>query len=250
VRIAFLGCGYTGQFFSFSGDETLRTSRSPTRADRPGWGRFDSTQPDTWPAVRHFAPDGVVVAFPLSGASEERGLGEFLLALSPRLVCLGTTAALAAAAGVVDDGSPLLPDNPRALAEEGWRQRGATVLHAAGIYGPGRNPLDWLRRRRIANAGKLVNLVHGEDVARACRFVLEHFSPGERLVISDGRPRRWREIVAFAVQRGHLADPQLPDRPDPTSKRVVPRLLPERGFTLIHPDLFVELDILEGKERS
>ncbi len=250
MRIAFLGCGYTGQFFSFSGDETLRTSRSATRAHQPGWAQFDSTQPDTWLAVRSFAPDGVLVAFPLSGASEETSLANFLLTLSPRLVCLGTTGALVAQTGVVDDRSSILPDNPRALAEERWRERGATILHAAGIYGPGRNPLNWLRRRRIANAGKLVNLVHGEDLARGCRFVLEHFSPGERLVISDGRPRRWREIIDFAVQRGYLADPQLPDRPDPGSKRVVPRLLPQRGFTLAHPDLFVELDILEGQERS
>lgn len=247
MRIAFLGSGYTGQFFSFPADETLHTSRRPDRACRPGWMAFDSARPATWEALRDSRPDGTVVAFALAGAGGEEGLGDFLLSLSPRLVCIGTTGALLAVDGEVTDGSSLIPGNPRSIAEERLRSRGATILHAAGIYGPGRNPLDWLRRGRIANAAKLVNLVHGEDLARACRFLLEHFQPGERLVISDGQPRAWRDIVARAVQRGYLRDPQLPDAPDPASKQVRPRELYRRGFALAHPDLFAELEALEGE---
>lgn len=246
MRIAFLGSGYTGQFFSFAAAETLHTSRRPDRGSQPAWTVFDGAHPDTWDAARRFAPDGVIVAFPLGGAADEHSLGEFLLSLSPRVVCIGTTGALLAVDGEVTDRSPLIPGNPRSIAEERLRSRGACVLHAAGIYGPGRNPLDWLRRGRIANAGKLVNLVHGEDLARACRFVLDRFHAGERLVISDGQPRAWRDIIAFAVQRGYLPEPHLPDVPDPASKRVNPHELARRGFVLAHPDLFAELEELEG----
>ncbi len=245
MRIAFLGSGYTGQFFSFPGDETLHTSRRPERAHRPGWTLFDAARAKTWAALNGFAPDGVVVAFPLCGCEHEKALGDFLLQLSPRVVVIGTTGALLPVDGEVTDSSPLVPGHPRARAEEHLRTLGAAVLHAAGLYGPGRNPLDWLRRGRIANAGKVVNLVHGEDLARACRFLLGHFHPAERLVISDGQPRPWRDIIAFALQRGYLEDPQLPDRPDPTSKRVAPGQLFRRGFTLAHPDLFAELEALE-----
>lgn len=247
MRIAFLGSGYTGRFFSFRGDETLHTSRSPDRGSRPCWTVFDPARPDTWEALRSLAPDGVVVAFPLGGAAHEASLSEFLLALAPHIVCIGTTGALLPVDGEVTDGSFLVPGNARSVAEERLRSLGATILHAAGIYGPGRNPLDWLRRGRIANAAKLVNLVHGEDLARACRFLLERFQPGERLVISDGQPRTWRDIVARAVQRGYLRDPQLPDAPDPASKQVRPRELLRRGFALAHPDLFAELEALEGE---
>lgn len=245
MRIAFLGSGYTGQFFSFPGDETLHTSRRRERAGQPGWEVFDSARPETWRALEEFAPQGVVVAFALSGSPHEAALGDFLLSLSSRVVVIGTTGALLPVDGEVTDGSSLVPDHPRALAEERLRTLGAAVLHAAGLYGPGRNPLDWLRRGRIGNAGKVVNLVHGEDLARACRFLLEHFHPAERLVISDGQPRPWREIIAFALQHGYLEDPQLPDRPDRTSKRVAPGELFRRGFTLAHPDLFAELEALE-----
>lgn len=244
MRIAFLGSGYTGQFFSFSEDETLHTSRRADRASRPGWTVFDAAQPTTWNAVRTFAPDGVVVAFALRGAAHEERLANFLFALAPRVVCIGSTGGLLAVNGEVTDGSPLASGNARAVAEERLRLHGATILHAAGIYGPGRNPLDWLRDGRIANAGKLVNLVHGEDLARACRFLLEHFQGGERLVLSDGQPRPWRDIIAHAVQRGYLADLRLPDEPDPSSKRVRPHELFRRAFTLAHPDLFAELEAL------
>ncbi len=245
MRIAFLGSGFTGRFFSFPGDKTLHTSRRRECASRLGWAVFDSNQPETWRALEDFAPDGVVVAFALSGSPHEAALGDFLLSLTSRLIVIGTTGALLAENGKVTDGSSLVPDHPRAMAEERLRALGAIILHAAGLYGPGRNPLDWLRSGRIANSAKVVNLVHGDDLARACRFLLAHFSPAERLVISDGQPRPWRDIIDFAVQRGYLDDPQLPDRPDPTSKRVCPAELFRRGFTLAHPDLFAELEVLE-----
>jgi hypothetical protein len=246
VRIAFLGSGFTGRFFSFPGDDTLHTSRRRECAGQPGWAVFDSARPETWRALAEFAPDGVVVAFPLSDSPHGAALGHFLLSLSSRLVVIGTTGVLLPVDGEVTDGSSPAPDHPRAIAEERLRTMGATILHAAGLYGPGRNPLDWLRSGRIANSGKVVNLLHGDDLARACRFLLEQFSPAKRLVISDGHPRPWREIIAFAVQRGYLNDPQLPNRPDPTSKRVCPAELFRRGFTLAHPDLFAELEALEG----
>lgn len=245
MRSIFLGSGYTGQFFSFPGDETLHTSRRPHRASRPGWTLFEASQPATWDALGTFAPDAVVVAFALRGAVHEERLCDFLFALAPRIVCIGSIGGLLAVNGEVTDGSPIARENARAVAEERLRLHGATILHAAGIYGPGRNPLDWLRHGRIANAGKLVNLVHGEDLARACRFLLQHFQGGERLVISDGRPRPWRDIIAHAVQRGFLANPGLPDHPDLSSKRARPHELFRRGFTLAHPDVFAELEALE-----
>ncbi len=243
----FLGSGYVGRFFAALEPGAVHTSRDPARVSgRPGWRRFDAADPSSWGWLEDTPATGVIVSFPFDKGADPAALADLLLRVSPRVVCIGSTSAFAGGGDEVDDEAPIDVSGPRAGAEEELRRAGGTVVHAAGIYGPGRNPLDWVRRGRIADGAKVVNLVHGEDVARACAFLLERFTPGGRLVLSDGCPRRWSEIVAHAVARGTLADPHLPARGDGPSKRVVPRRLPAMGFALAHPDLLAELDLLEG----
>ena len=240
-----LGSGYVGRFLAALDPGAVHTSRQEAHVSgRLNWRRFDAADPATWGWLEGARPSGVIVSFPFHKGTDPAALAELLLRVSPRVVCIGSTSAFSG--GEVDDDSPVDPADPRAAAEEVLRREGAVVLHAAGIYGPGRNPLDWVRRGLIGDGAKVVNLVHGEDVARACLFLLGRFTPGERLVISDGRPRCWSEIVAHAVGRGTLADPHLPERGGVPSKRVVPRRLPALGFVPAHPDLLAELDLLEG----
>jgi hypothetical protein len=245
MRIALLGSGWLGRFFPAGQDhEVLHTARK----ERQGAAIFDSEDPTTWGAVRGWRPDGIVVTFPAGPCSDPAALADFLRSFDAPVVAVGTTSSLVASQGEITDASPADPNDPRAAAEEYLLRAGAAVLHSAGLYGPGRNPLDWVRRGRIGSAAKLVNLVHGGDVARACRFLLEHPRRGERLVLSDGRPRRWADIVAFAVRSGWLADPGLPAIPV-APRRVSPRTLPAMGFTYRHPDLEAELALLEGALR-
>jgi nucleoside-diphosphate-sugar epimerase len=247
VRLLILGSGYLGAMLARLAPDALHTSRSPAQraADRR-WLRFDADDPTSWGGLTGVEADAAVVALPLHARLDVAGLWNALAAITTRVVVIGSTSALRAMNGVVSDETPIDARGPRAAAEEAVRLRGASLLHAAGIYGPARNPLDWVRRGRIANAGKLVNLIHVDDLARACLFVLERFRPALRAVASDGRPRRWSEIITHAVARGWIVDPHLPDEPDPLSKRVLPRLLPDLGFTLAHPDLFAELERLES----
>lgn len=241
-----VGSGYLGGALARRCPSALHSSRDPqARPQDRRWLRFDLDEPVSWAVLGAVSAEVVIVAAPLDPRHDLERLWSALASVSDRVIVVGTTSAFAVADEVTDT-SPIDPRNPRAAAEEQMRRRGAMVLHAAGIYGPGRNPLDWVRRGLVTNAGKLVNLVHADDLARACLFLGDRFEAGLRLVCSDGIPRPWREILAPAVSNGWIAEPHLRDEEDPRSKRVRPAELWRRGFELEHPDLIAELAAIEG----
>ena len=64
----------------------------------------------------------------------------------------------------------------RSRLDEAGREAGAAVdiLRLPGIYGPGRSPLERLRRgeaRRIVKPGHVVNRAHVDDIAEIARRV-------------------------------------------------------------------------------
>lgn len=239
-----VGSGYLGAALAARRPDALHTSRRPDlRSHERRWIVFDTAAPSTWDALRTARAAAAVATLPLRPESASGPVAELLLAVAPRLLVVGSTSAFGDVAEV-DDDTPLDPADERAAAEERLRRGGATVLHAAGIYGPGRNPLDWVRRGLIRDPDRLVNLVHVDDLARACLFLVDHFVPGRRCVVSDGTPRGWSEVLAWAALKGYVS--AAPGKAAPaTGKRVVPRTLPALGFTLAHPDLYAELDRLE-----
>src|SRR5207253_2337099 len=106
----------------------------------------------------------------------------------------------------IDESAPIDLTKSRVQGEEYLRKyHGAIVLRVAGIYGPGRNPLDWIRQGRIGPSRKYVNLIHVEDLAAICLTAIEKGKPGEGYNVSDGMPYLWSEICAVAQQRWAVA---------------------------------------------
>ena len=98
-------------------------------------------------------------------------------------------------AWVVED-TPSEPDTERGFArlkaEAAWtefcRERGLPldIFRLAGIYGPGRSPLDRIRlgeARRIVKPGQVFNRIHVDDIARtvAAAIFQERQEPGTRV---------------------------------------------------------------------
>lgn len=85
----------------------------------------------------------------------------------------------------------------RVLAEEWLREQGATILILSGIYGPNRQPLDWLKKGLIKTPDKYVNLVHVDDITEITECLLndDRNMQGERFNLSDGQALLWREIA-------------------------------------------------------
>jgi nucleoside-diphosphate-sugar epimerase len=120
----------------------------------------------------------------------------------------------------VDETNAPAPRSPRAvrrLAAEGeWlafgEQHGASVdvLRLAGIYGPGRNALDKLRRgeaRRIVKPGQVFNRIHVDDVAAVAVRLIEARGPGGIWNVADEEPSPPQDVIAFAAELIGVAPP-------------------------------------------
>jgi nucleoside-diphosphate-sugar epimerase len=211
---------------------------------------FDLAQSDTWGNIP--TDTDLIWCFPAAPIEQVRGFAKLFGAPPRRIVVLGSTSAYDLGESHsypppwIDETAPIDVSKPRVQGEEWLRKEcGAIVLRVAGIYGPGRNPLDWIRQGRVAPSRKYVNLIHVEDLAAICLAALEQGNPGEVYNISDGLPRTWAEIQTTAEGRWGLA--HLPEnKTDKPGKRIDTRKLSNRlGHHIRHADLYTALDALE-----
>lgn len=254
--LVILGTGYTGRVLfrqaRAAGRIVFAASRTP---DTNLQGippeqrlRFDLDRAETWETLP--PRSDVIWTFPAVPPDTVCMFGEQIAPRLRRLIVLGATSAYdgspqAVRGEPVDETAPVDRSIARVLGEELLRERyGAILLRVAGIYGPGRNPLDWIRQGRVGYSHRFVNLIHVEDLAAIILQTLEDGTPGDTYNVSDGTPRRWSEIMDAAAVRWGTAKP-LPA--DPTAgKRISNRkLLAELGYTLRYPDLFAALEELE-----
>jgi len=257
--LVILGTGYTGRVLfrqaRAEGRIVYAASRNP-ETNLEGIPpeqrlRFDLDHDETWAAIPTQAD--AVWAFPAVTPDAVRDFGDRMARRLRRLVVLGATSAYdgspqAVRGEPVDESAPVDRSIARVQGEELLRERyGAIVLRVAGIYGPGRNPLDWIRQGRVGYSHRFVNLIHVEDLATIILRTLEDGVPGDTYNVSDGTPRRWSEIMDTAAARWGTAKP-LPADPTPGKRISNRKLLAELGYTLRYPDLYKALDELERRE--
>lgn len=148
---------------------------------------------------------------------------------------------------IVSEVAPLDLESPRVKGEALLQKAGALVLRSAGIYGPGRNPLDWLRSGRISSGAGFVNLVHADDLAAAIATGLESSIRSEDFIITDGTPMQWGTIAAWAVKMKYLTDVPWSGSAGRLSRRLSnAKMVSLLNPSLTHTDLFGELEHLEG----
>ena len=256
-----LGSGYTGLWLHRMGASQRRTvhatSRSPQTnlAGIPSEQRlqFDLEQPSTWSNIP--AGADLIWCFPATPLEQVQAFARTLDAPTRRIVVLGSTSAYEASDHSteypppwIDETAPIDLTKPRVQGEEYLRKHhGAIVLRVAGIYGPGRNPLDWIRSGRVGPSRKYVNLIHAEDLASICLLALEKGTPGEAYNVSDGTPRTWNEIYATAQQQWGVATVEKKEDSS-TGKRIsTTKLQAALGYTLKHPDLYKALALIESE---
>jgi nucleoside-diphosphate-sugar epimerase len=260
AQLLILGSGYTGRFLMAEacgqGRVALYTSRDPDRQLKyvPESQRlmFELARPDTWTNIP--AGTDLIWCFPAAPAELVRAFAKTLGAPPRRLVVLGSTSAYDGKdpstvypPSWIDESAPIDLRKPRVQGEEYLRrEHGAIVLRVAGIYGPGRNPLEWIRSGRVGPSRKYVNLIHVQDLAMICLRSLEVGIPGEVYNVSDGTPRTWADICRVAQTRWGVTAHRA-GNDDLVGKRIKTIALRERlGATLRHPDLYAELEQLEG----
>ena len=261
--IVILGSGYTGKHLAgalvTASRSFFTTSRDPDKnlphipADYRL--RFDLEEPSTWPNIP--AGADLIWCFPATTLKRVRDFARRLAGPPRRIVVLGSTSAYEAPDRSkeypppwTDESASIDLTKPRVQGEEFLRNDcGAIVLRVAGIYGPGRNPVDWVRQGRVSPSRKYVNLIHVEDLAAICLLALDKGKPGEAYNVSDGQPHTWNEICTTAQQRWGVTAAAANQNPSPGKRINNAKLQSELGCTLRYPDLYEALASLEAVDR-
>jgi len=182
-----------------------------------------------------------------------------------RVVYLSTTGVYGDCGGAwVDERRPVAPRVPRARrrwdAEQRlrrWRERGRgelVILRVAGIYGPGKLPLERLRKgvpMVRASEAPYSNRIHIDDLLQVCLAAMARGRDGAVYNVSDGHPSTMIDYFdRIANLAGLPRPPQIPlaeaeGRLSPgmlsymrESRRLDNRLMREElGVALKFPDL-------------
>jgi nucleoside-diphosphate-sugar epimerase len=219
--VLILGCGFTGTEVArrsiASGYRVVATTRQPERRElleRLGV-ELHVVPILTGDLVQSLvdARTHVLVAFPPDGRADCEIAPA--LAAAARVVYISTTGVYGARRGHIDETTPVDPAEPRArdrlAAERCYRDAGAMILRAAGIYGPGRGLHLRLQSGTFRIAGDGTGVVSRVHVADLARMVLALFqgkdAGGEVFVAADDTPVPQIEVIAWLCGRMGLPMP-------------------------------------------
>lgn len=238
AKILILGRGYSGKIL----ERVLATSKhevSFTRRNDPIAIRLDLSDTSTWQFQ-----DSFDYTYWLAPSPSPDLVNSFLQKKRSQLgkiICCSSTGFFLNPAELhaeVNESSPLDLANPRVQAENILlKEADAMIVHAAGIYGPNRNPQNWLASVRIAPSAKLLNLIHvGDLVLFFCKSI-EQYQARSRWVLSDDHPKSWNQLYQAWAEELRL--PQLREGSSEGSKRVNPKKTFEVfNFKPVYEDVF------------
>jgi hypothetical protein len=266
TSLVILGSGYTARFVLPLAERRyhriLATSRNPDHhlasLSPNNRVRFDLRDRTTW---ENIPPGGDLLwCFPAEPLELVQDFAKGLAVQARRLVVLGSTSAYRNGdmetdpPSWTDETAPIDLSKSRVQGEEYLREKhGAVVLRVAGIYGSGRNPLDWIKQGRVGLSRKYVNLIHVEDLAEICLTALQRGLSGEVYNVSDGTPRRWKDICRMAQDRWGI-QPSVEIDDASAGKRIangkILSLLSSAQKSLAHVDLYRSLEPLHSGQET
>lgn len=212
--VLIVGCGYVGRRLAarlLAEDRAVtglvRSAESAARLAGAGVtalaADLDSAAP--LPALPRGAEAYYFAPPPAAGDADprlRRVLAALTGALPRRVVYLSTSGVYGdCAGGWVDESHALRPATPRARrradAESALRTWSAAtdvavvILRVPGIYGPGKLPLERLRKGLPLlreDDSPYTNRIHVDDLIAACRAAMARGTPGAAYNVSDGQP--------------------------------------------------------------
>jgi nucleoside-diphosphate-sugar epimerase len=198
--------------------------------------------------------------------------------LPARIVYISTSAVYGDCDGAwIDETAPLRPDTTR-----GWRRLDAerqllawsertgvpvVILRVPGIYGPGRLPLERLRKGLPLpreDQCPYTNRIHADDLAAICLAAMARGAPGAAYNVSDGHRSNMVDYFNRIADRARLPRPPTLERAE-AERQLTPgmlgymreskrlkneRMLRELGVELQYPDLEAGLDSCFAEEKT
>jgi hypothetical protein len=254
-----LGGGYTGRVIFRQAASTQRSvlisSRNPEKhlTGIPPQQRvfFDLLLPETWEHIP--AGADLIWTFPPIPLDKVIEFIKTMQTKAGRMVVLGSTSAYrvepARAPEIIDEKSAIDPALPRVQGEEFLRETlGAVIVRSAGIYGPGRNPLEWIRQGKIGYSDRILNLIHVEDLAGICLRALERGKPGEVYIASDGLPRRCSDLIDATAEIWNVQKTPSPEQIDQGKQLSNQKVIKELEYLFRYPDLLQGLKEIEAQK--
>jgi nucleoside-diphosphate-sugar epimerase len=275
--VLIVGCGYVGRRVAAlhlaRGEPVVGIVRSADSAEALADAGIEAVRanldaepldlPTRGAGVYYFAPP------PDTGTTDPR-LARFLASLAAsdqprRIVYIGTTGVYGDCGGAwVDESRPPNPSVDRARRRwdaecrlRDWAKAtggGLVILRVAGIYGPGRLPLERLRRGLPMvpeDEAPWTNRIHVDDLANVCVAAMDCAPDGAVYNVSDGSPGNMSDyfnrvadlaglprppVVRLAEAGGRLSEGLLSYLRE--SRRLDNRkMLAELGVTLRYPTL-------------
>lgn len=205
------------------------TARSPEKAAAL---RADGIDAHLWPI------DSLAKAWPgkvhllISAAPDEDGdpvLAQHrseLIALSDRIAWAGYLSTTAVYGdrdgGEVDETSDLRPASKRGArrveAERAWLDLAPSIpvhiFRLAGIYGPGRGPLEKVQApdaKRVIKPGQVFGRIHIEDIAGTCEASIARSNPGAVYNVTDDLTCPPQEVLEYAADLLGIPHPPAVD---------------------------------------
>jgi len=145
-----------------------------------------------------------------------------LIALPEKIAWLGYLSTTAVYGnhdgGWVDETSELTPASARGArrveAEAEWLSLAPTVpahvFRLAGIYGPGRGPLEKVQApdaKRVIKAGQVFGRTHIEDIASVCEASMARPNPGSVYNVTDDLTCPPQEVLEYAADLLNIPHP-------------------------------------------
>lgn len=142
------------------------------------------------------------------------------------IVVLGSTSTFKVenSGELVDETSPLDLSIDRVQGEIYLRGEGASLVMSSGIYGVGRNPLDWVKKGWVGLSDKWINMIHVKDLSQFL-YQAGRFKTGKTHIASDGDPRQWKEVIRIWEEAGLIAN-----TPEKISTRVSKKINPAQSI--------------------
>lgn len=102
-------------------------------------------------------------------------------------------------------------------AEDAWQSISGRSLHIfrlAGIYGPGRNQIETIRKgkaRRIIKPGQVFSRIHVDDIAQVLAASIARPNPGAAYNVCDDLAAPPQDVLTFAADLAGLPEPEAID---------------------------------------
>jgi len=155
----------------------------------------------------------VLASFPPDGQSDNQLAA--LCKQAKSIIYISSTGVYGEISGIIDESTDVDLNNPTALArlkaEQSWKESGALILRAPGIY----SPQSGLHKRLLAgtyrlpgNGENFSSRIHLHDLARIVITAFDKpIEPGTIYLVGDLEPSTHREVVTFLCNRLRIPFP-------------------------------------------